>query len=78
MSTTVWIHTTLLWYAIVSSIYLRPVTDSAKVDEVVQYIDWAIANKFAVMDVNVPSYEDNNNVRPAGHTSARVATQVLG
>lgn len=40
----------------------RPLTDSAKVDEVVQYIDWAVANKFAVMDVNVPSYEDNNNV----------------
>lgn len=28
----------------------------------VQYIDWAVENKFAVMDVNVPSYEDNNNV----------------
>lgn len=33
-----------------------------KVDEVVQYIDWAVENKFAVMDINVPSYEENDTV----------------
>lgn len=76
MSTIVWTRTTLSWYTIRCSSYLIPVADSAKVDEVVQYIDWAVANKFAVMDVNVPSYEDNNNVSPTRHRSARVATRV--
>ncbi|MBE3044995.1 hypothetical protein IMZ48_21035 [Candidatus Bathyarchaeota archaeon] len=28
----------------------------------VNYIDWAVENKFAVMDVNVPSYEESDNV----------------
>ena len=46
--------------------YMRPftlqLTSVVKVDEVVNYIDWAVDNKFAVMDVNVPSYEESDNV----------------
>lgn len=34
----------------------------SKIDEVVGYVDWAIENKFGVIDVNIPSYLENENV----------------
>lgn len=76
MSTTALIRTTPSWYTAARSNHIRHVADSAKVDEVVQYIDWAVENKFAVMDVNVPSYEDNNNVSIQKDGNARVAIWV--
>jgi histone deacetylase 6 len=35
----------------------------AKVDGVMEYIDWAVSQKFGVMDVNVPAYLTNDEVQ---------------
>ncbi len=36
--------------------------DSYQVDGVMEYIDWAVANKFDVMDINVPAYLTREDV----------------
>lgn len=55
----------------------NPADTVIQIDEMTQYIDWAVENKFAVMDINVPSYEENDNVSGSGITAWGVGVSDL-